>query len=87
MILMYSGLANISDGGYYGNASFFISNIFISNANLKLAKNQANAKDHFEAELLLFENYLPSSSTFSSKNNRTIKISKRTSAHVFMRLY
>ena len=82
MILMYSGLANVSDGGYYGNTSFFI-----SNANLKLPKNQANAKDHFEAELLLFENYLPSSSTFSSKNNRTIKISKRTSAHVFMRLY
>ena len=70
---MYSGLANISDGGFYGNTSFFISNIFINNANLKLAKNQANAKDHLEAELLLFENYLSSSSTFLSKNNRTIK--------------
>ena len=49
---------------------FFISNIFISNAKLKLAKNQANAKQHPEAELLLLENYSHSSSTLSSKNNR-----------------
>ena len=35
----------------------FISNTFISKARLKLAKNQANAKKHPEAELLLFENY------------------------------
>ena len=32
---------------------FFISNTFISNARLKLAKNEANAKQHSEAELLL----------------------------------
>ena len=38
---------------------------------MKLAKNQANAKQHPEAELLLFENYSHSSSTLSSKNNRT----------------
>ena len=48
-----------------------ISNTFISNARLKLAENQANAKQHSEAELLLFENYSRSSSTLSSKNNRT----------------
>ena len=36
---------------------FFISNICINNAILKLAKNQAKAKQHPEAELLLFENY------------------------------
>ena len=30
---------------------FFISNTFISNAKIKLAKNQANAKQHPEAEL------------------------------------
>ena len=38
-----------------GNATtrFF----FISNARLKLAKNQADAKQHPEAEFLLFENY------------------------------
>ena len=36
---------------------FFISNTFISNARLKLAKNQAKANQHPEAELQLFENY------------------------------
>ena len=51
--------------------AFFMNNIFISNANLKLAKNQANTKQHPEAELLLFENYSHSWSTLSSKNNRT----------------
>ena len=50
---------------------FFISDTFKSNARLKLAKNQANAKQHPEAELLLFEIYSHSSSTLSSKNNRT----------------
>ena len=34
-------------------------------------KNQAYAKQHPEAELWLFENYSHSSSTLSSKNNRT----------------
>ena len=51
--------------------AFFISNTFISNVKLKLAKNQANFKQHPQAELLLFENYLHSSLTLSSKNNRT----------------
>ena len=36
---------------------FFISNSFIRNARLKLIKNQANVKQHPEAELLVFENY------------------------------
>ena len=56
---------------------------------LKLAKNQANAKQHPEAELLLFENYLHSSSTLSSKSSRThsTKISKSASVSLFMRLY
>ena len=49
---------------------FFISNTFISNARLKLAKNQAKAKQHPEAELLLFQNYWLSSSTLSSQNSR-----------------
>ena len=36
-----------------------------------MAKNQAKAKQHqTEAKLSLFENYLPSSFTLSSKNNR-----------------
>ena len=37
---------------------------------LKLAKNQANAKQDPEVELLPFENYSHSSSTLSSKNDR-----------------
>ena len=32
--------------------TFFISNAFISNTRLKLAKNSAKAKQHLEAELL-----------------------------------
>ena len=47
--------------------AFFISNSYVSNTRLKLAKNQANAKQHPETELLLFENYSHS----SCKNNKT----------------
>ena len=36
-----------------------------------MAKNLANAKQHPEAELWLFENYENSSCKLSSKNNRT----------------
>ena len=52
---------------------FYISNTFTSNARLKLPKKkyQVNAKQHPEAELLLFENYSHSSFTLSFKNNRT----------------
>ena len=50
--------------------AFFVSNT-LSNARLKIAKNQANTKQHPEAELLLFENFSHSSSTLSNKNNRT----------------
>ena len=50
---------------------FYITNtIMLSNARLKLAKNQANANRHPEAELSLFANYSHSSSMLSSKNNR-----------------
>ena len=45
---------------------FLISNTFISNVRLKLTK----ARQHPEAELLLFENYLLSSSSLSFKNNK-----------------
>ena len=37
---------------------------------LKLAENQAKAKQYREAGLLLFENYSRSLSTLSFKNNR-----------------
>ena len=47
--------------------AFFMSNTFISNIRLKLAKNQANAKQQPEAELLLFEKYSHSPSKLSSK--------------------
>ena len=46
---------------------FYISNTFINNTRLKLAKIKQGLS---VAELLLFENYLLSSSTLSSKNNR-----------------
>ena len=42
---------------FFNIYAFFISNIFISNAKLKLANNQAKARQHPEVELLLFENY------------------------------
>ena len=49
---------------------FFVSNTFISNARLKLAKNQANAKQNPGAKLLLFENYAHSSSKYSRTYSR-----------------
>ena len=49
---------------------FFISNSFVSNIRLKLAKNQTKAKQHPEAGFMLFEDYLLPSSVLSSKNNR-----------------
>ena len=39
---------------------------------MKFAKNQAKAKQHPEAELLLLRNYLLSSSTLSSENNKRL---------------
>ena len=55
--------------------AFFYKQHFISNARLTFAKNQAKAKQHPEAELLLFENHSLSTSMLSSKNSR--KDSKR----------
>ena len=46
---------------------FFICNFFISNTRLKLAKNQANTKQHPGDELFLFENYSHSSALLSHK--------------------
>ena len=50
--------------------AIFVSNTFINNAGPKLAKNQANAKQHSEAEPLLFKNYSHSSCKLLFKNNR-----------------
>ena len=46
--------------------AFPIINSFISNATLKLVKSKAKTKQHPDAALLIFENYLLSSSTSSS---------------------
>ena len=66
---------------------FYVRKTLINNAKLKLAKNQAKAKQHPEAELLLFENYSLLSSKLSSKNSRRYsKKYTKTSASVLMRL-
>ena len=51
---------------------------------LKLAKNQANAKQHPEAKLLLFENYFHSSSTSSPKKilGHTLKNKQKDSLYL-----
>ena len=56
---------------HFGQAIYTL--FFISNTRLKVAKNQAKAKQYPEAELLLFENYSLSLCTLSSKNNRYSK--------------
>ena len=59
-----------------------------SNTRLKLAKNQAEAKQHPEAELLLFENHSLSSFLLSSKNKRRhSKSVQKASLYVLKRLY
>ena len=52
---------------------YFISNIFISNASLNMAKNQAKSMQHPDAELLIFQNYSLFSPMLSSKNSRYSK--------------
>ena len=69
---------------------FYISNTFKSNARLQLAKNQANAEQHPEAELLLFENFSHSSSVLFSKSNMAYSKNKQKNKcvciHEIMRL-
>ena len=52
---------------------------------MKLAKNQANAKQHPEGELKLFDNYSLSSSTYHSKLIGHIRKNKQKCKHVFIR--
>ena len=52
------------------NTRIFHKQYFYKQRQPETGKNQAKAKQHPEAELLLFENYLLSSSKLSSKNNR-----------------
>ena len=56
---------------------FLISNTSMSNARLKLAKNQANAQQNPETGFLQFENYSCFSSTLLSKNNGTYSKNKQ----------
>ena len=51
---------------------------------MKFAKNQAKAKQHPEAELLLLRNYSLSSSTLSSKNKRYSETCVKNKTSVFM---
>ena len=55
--------------------AFYVRKAFISNARLKLAKNQAKAKQHPKVEISLFENNSLSLSTLLPKNKR--RYSKR----------
>ena len=65
-IYMRKILQNIVRSNY---TLFFINNTFISNARLRLSKNQAKVKQHPETELLLSETYSLCSFTLSSKND------------------
>ena len=47
-------------------------------------ENQANAKQHPEGEILLFENYSHSSSTLSSKNNKTYSENKENNMYLYI---
>ena len=48
---------------------FFISDSFISNTRLKLAKDQGKTKQYAETELLIFENHTLSSFMLSFKTS------------------
>ena len=63
--------------------TLFYKQHFYKQRQLKLAKNQANAKQHPEAKLLLFENYFHSSSTSSPKKNmgHTLKNKQKNSLY------
>ena len=66
---------------------FFISNTFISNIRLKLAKIKQELSKK-QTERLLFEAYQLPSSTLSFKNNREYsKTVQKTYVSVLMRLY
>ena len=64
--------------------ALFISNTFVSNTRLKLAKHWAKAKQHAEAELLLLKNYVFSSSTLSSKDNMRYSKKCAKNIHVYL---
>ena len=52
-----------------------------------MAKNQANAEQHPEAELFLYENYSYSSSKLSSKNNKIFIKKAKNQVCLYLRDY
>ena len=70
---------------YLSINAFFISNTFMCNVELKLAKYQANAKQQPEAEFWLFQNYSHSLSTLSSI--RHVSKTQKTGVSFFMKLH
>lgn len=63
--------------------AFIIGNTFICKTKLKLIKSQAKVKQHLDAKLFQFENYLLFSSALSSKKNAHIlKICNKTSLSI-----
>ena len=69
----------------FQSTRFFICSTSKSNTWLKLAKNQAKAKQHPETELMLIENYSNSSFMLSPKTNILRNVQK-ASVSVLMRL-
>ena len=69
------------DRGQFSSGAFFRT-LTLLIAMLKLAKNQANAKQHSGTEILLFESYSHSSFTLSSKNIRTCSKNKQKNKYV-----
>ena len=48
---------NLLEGLFVNTHFFYKQHFYISNAWLKLEKDQADVRQHLEAELLIFENY------------------------------
>ena len=69
------------DRGQFSSGALFRT-LTLLIAMLKLAKNQANAKQHSGTEILLFESYSHSSFTLSSKNIRTCSKNKQKNKYV-----
>ena len=52
--------------------TLFLVYTFMSNAKMKLAKNETNAEQHPELNFQLIDNFSNSSSMLSSKNNKAL---------------
>ena len=69
------------------NTLFYMQHLY-KQCQTETTQNQAKVKQYPEAEILIFENYLLSSSKLSSKNSRRYsKNIQKKNASVLMRLY